>query len=40
VCKKEGCWSTKHPEKERKEAINKLNRKFQQFCIDVEGEPP
>ncbi|OXV09105.1 hypothetical protein Egran_03132, partial [Elaphomyces granulatus] len=40
VCKKEGCWSTKHPEKERKEAMNKLNRKFQQFCIDVEGEPP
>jgi hypothetical protein len=40
MCKKEGCWSTKHPEKERKEAMNKLNRKFQQFCIDVEGEPP
>jgi hypothetical protein len=40
VCKKEGCWSTNHPENERKEAMNKLNTKFQQFCIDVEGESP
>ena len=40
VCKKEGCWSTNHPENERNEAMNKLNTKFQQFCIDVEGEPP
>jgi len=38
VCKKEGCWSTNHPENERKEAMNKLNTKFQQFCINVEGE--
>jgi hypothetical protein len=40
VCKKEGCWSTKHPEKERKEVMNRLNAKVQQFCVDVEGEPP
>lgn len=46
ICKKNGCWSTNHPEKERKLYFNKFktkmqdNNKFYQYVIEYEGLDP
>jgi len=44
VCNKEGCWSNRHSEKDRKQALDKvkkrMNQRFHQFCSEMEGEPP
>ncbi|RKF64337.1 hypothetical protein GcM3_133029, partial [Golovinomyces cichoracearum] len=48
VCKKEGCWSTKHSQKEKDEAFENLKLKmknsvedrFSQYCLEIEGIPP
>jgi hypothetical protein len=45
VCKKEGCWSTKHPEAEREECFAKYRKEFgarfdrsaKQYILAVEG---
>jgi hypothetical protein len=46
VCKKEGCWSTKHTEEEREESrkqfrsqLNRnLDQRVRQYITDYEGE--
>ena len=47
VCKKEGCWSTKHPERERKEAKDSWKAKrvdrranYSAFLAEYEGIEP
>jgi hypothetical protein len=38
VCKKEGCWSTKHTKEEREESKKRFDQRFQQYITEHEGE--